>query len=85
MAISDFPNFWFLTPQNQNFDFSKINAPKHEHFIDIQKTGMYITELCAPSTCTKFQANTFIFGYAIAQKPSNGNDVTFLKLDIWNL
>ena len=45
---------------------------------------MYIIEACAISMCTKFQANIFIFGCAMAQKPSNGNDVTFLKLDFWN-
>ena len=43
-----------------------------------------MTELCATSMCAKFQANIFIFGYAMAQKPSNGNDVTFLKLVFWN-
>ena len=76
MAISDFRKFSFLTPTNNKIDFSKINAQKII-FYRYPKNGIYIIELCATSMCTKFQANIFIFGCAIAQKPSNGNDITF--------
>ena len=55
-----------------------------KNFTDIQKTGIYVIELSVASMCAKFQANIFIFGSAMAQKPSKGNDVTFLKLDFWN-
>ena len=51
---------------------------------DVQKTGIYIIELRVTNVCAQFQANIFIFGYAMAQKPSNGNDVTFLKHDFGN-
>ena len=81
MAISDFQNFGFLTPKNQNFDFSKIDA---QNFIDIQKTGIYVIELCVTNRCTKFQANIFIFGCAMAQKPGKGDDVTFLNRIFWH-
>ena len=37
MAISDFQNFVFFAPQNNNFDFSKMNAQNLQNFIDIQK------------------------------------------------
>ena len=78
MAISDFQNFSFLTPNNQNFDFSKMNTQKIENFTDIQKIWIYIIELSVTNMCAKFQANIFIFCGAMAQKPNNGNDVTFL-------
>ena len=84
MAISDFQNFGFLTPRNQNFDFSKINAQNFQHFIDIQKNGIYVIELCVTNRCTKFQANIFIFGCAMAQKPGKGDDVTFLNRIFWH-
>ena len=78
MAISDFQNFGFLIPKNQNFDFSKINAQNFQNFIDIQKR-IHVIELCVTNRCTKFQANIFIFGCAMAQKPGEGDDVTFLN------
>ena len=65
-----FSKFWVFDPEKQ--------------FFYRYKNGIYILELCATSMCTKFQANIFIFGCAMAQKPSDGNDVTFLKFDIWN-
>ena len=40
IAISDFPNAFFLTPINQNFDFSKINEQKRDFFIDMQKQNI---------------------------------------------
>ena len=79
MAISDFQNFGFLPPKNQNFHFSKINAQNFQNFIDIQKTGIYVIELCVTNRFTKFQANIFIFGCAMAQKLGEGDDVTFLN------
>ena len=79
MAISDFRNFGFLTPQKSKFRFfSKINTQKFQKFIDIQKTGIYVIELDVTNSCTTFQANIFIFGCAIAQKPGNGDDVIFI-------
>ena len=41
------------------------------------KNRIHIIELSANSRCTKFQANIFIFGCAMAQKPGKGNDVAF--------
>ena len=76
MTISDFQNFGFLTPKNQNFNFPKPNAQKIQIFIDI-KTGIYVIELCVPNMCTKLQANIFIFSCATAQKPGKCDDVTF--------
>ena len=84
MAISDFRNFCF-DPQKPNFDFSKIDAPQIQYFVDIQKNGIYIIELCATNVCTKFQANIFIFDCAMAHKPSNVYDVIFLILYFWNV
>ena len=72
-----------MTPKNQKFDFSKINAENFQNFIDIQKTGIYIIELCVTNMCTEFQANIFIFGCAMAQKPGEGDDVTFLNRIFW--
>ena len=47
--------------------------------LKILKTGMYLIEPCANNSCTKFQANIFIFGCTMAQRPGEGNDVTFRK------
>ena len=66
----------FSTPKIKISIFFKNKCPKII-FYRYPKTGMYIIELRATSMCTKFQANTFIFGCAMAQKPSNDNDVTF--------
>ena len=42
MAISDFQNFIFLTPENQNFDFSKkMNAKNTIFFYRYPKNGIY--------------------------------------------
>ena len=79
MAILDFQNVGFLSPKNQNVDFSKINAQKFQNFIDIQKNGIYVIELCVTNRCTKFQVNIFIFGCVMTQKPGKGDDVTFLN------
>ena len=84
MSFSDFRNFGFLTPKNQNFNLSKICAQKIQNFIDIRKNGIYVIELCVTNCCTQFQANIFIFGCEMAHKPINGDDVIFLKLDFWN-
>ena len=84
MGISEFWNFWFLTSKNKIFDFLKINTQKIKIFTDIQKTGVHAIELSVTNMCAKFQANIFIFGCAIAQKPSNSSEVSFLRLDFWN-
>ena len=76
MAISNLQNFRILTPQNQNFDILKINTQNFQNFIDI-KNGTYAIELYVTNRCTEFQANIFIFGCAMAQKPGEGDDVTF--------
>ena len=79
MAISDFQNFWFFTPQNQNFDISKITTYEINIFEYIQKTGICSIELYANCQCTKFQVNIFISGCAMAQRPGKGDDVTFFN------
>ena len=75
MAISDFRNFGVLTTKI-NISIFK-NAQKIQNFIDIQKTGIYDIELCVTNSCTKFQANIFIFGCEMAQKSIDGNEVIF--------
>ena len=83
MAISDVWNFGFLTPKKQ-FQFFKNKCTKNPKFYRYPKNGIYVIELCVTNSCTKFQANIFIFGCEMAQKPIDGNDVIFLKLDFWN-
>ena len=58
--------------QNQNFDYSL-------------KIVLHIIELYSNNQCTKFQANIFIFGCAMAQKPCKGDDTTFLKRNFWHV
>ena len=79
MTILDFRNFGFLTPKNQYLIVSEINDQKIYNFLDIWKTGIFVIELSVTNSCTKFQANIFIFGCEMAQKPIDGNDVIF-----WN-
>ena len=46
MAVSDFQNFMFLIPENQNFDFSKSNA-KNIKFYRYPKTqNTYYRTMC---------------------------------------
>ena len=46
----------------------------------MSKNGMHIIELCATNVSTQFQVQFLVLGgCAMAQKPGNGNDVTF-----WN-
>ena len=79
MVISDFTLFWFLNPKNQQFIFlSKINSYQIGLFEHI-KNGLYSIELYSNNQCTTFEANIFIFGCAMAQQPSKGDDVTILK------
>ena len=73
-----FSKLWVFDPKIQRFDFSKINAQKIQKFIDIQKTRIYVIELRITNSCIKFQANIFLFGCAMAQKPGKCDDVTFL-------
>ena len=74
LAISNFQNLKVLIPRNQNFEFSK----KTTIFLhkDI-KNGKHRIELDSNKQCTKFQANTLIFGYEMAQEPGEGDGVTF--------
>ena len=37
-------------------------------------------ELSVANMCAKFQANTFIFGCAVAKKPSSGNDMELMEI-----
>ena len=85
MAISDVGNFGFLTPKIKTSFFSKINAQKTQTFIDFQQTGIYIIELCVTNSCTKCQANNFIFCCEMAQKPISGNDVIFWNSILFSL
>ena len=76
MAVSDFQNFWL---QKSKFQFFK-NEYLQNNFLKIQKkNGIYSAELYTNYQCTKFQANVFISGCAMAQKPGKGDDVTFLN------
>ena len=80
-----YPKFWVFDHQNHNFDFSKLNAQNLQFFYRYRKTGIHVIELCVTNRCTKFQANIFIFGCAMAQKPGEGDDVTFLNRIFWHL
>ena len=83
LAISDFQNFCFLAPPNQNFALSIIRSYKIFFFEDNQKNGIYSIQLYSNHQCTKLQANMFLFRCAMAQRPSEGDDVTFLKCRFW--
>ena len=74
MAISQFQNFGFLIPKNQNFYFRK--KQKNKIFEDIQKARISSIELYNNSQCTNFQANILIFGCAMVQQPGKADDVT---------
>ena len=41
--------------------------------------GIYVILLFTSNKLTKFEANVFIFGYAIADKPGKADDATVLK------
>ena len=71
MSISDLRNFWFFDPKNQKFDFSIVDA-QNIHKTDIRKTEIYVIELCVTNSCTKYQANSLIFGCEMVQKPIDG-------------
>ena len=76
MTKSHFQNILFLTPKSQNLDFSKTNSYKIEILEDI-KNEIYSMKLYSNKQCTRFQANIFILGCAMAQKSGKGDDVTF--------
>ena len=44
-----------------------------------KKNGIFVVELYDKNKYTKFRANAFVFGFAMIQKPSKGNDLTFLN------
>ena len=44
--------------------------PQNPKFYRYQK-GLYVIDLCVTNKCAKFQANIFIFGCEMAQKPSD--------------
>ena len=79
MAISDFQNCGFLIPKNNKFRFFKNKCPKIQNFIDIQKNGVYVIELCVTNGCTKCQASIFIFGCEMVQKPIDGTVIIFFE------
>ena len=53
-----------------------------KNFPDI-KNGIYSKELYTNNQCTNVQSNIYISGCAMAQKPGEGDDVTFLNLIFW--
>ena len=59
--------------------------PEKPNILCISKNGIYVIELCVTKSCTKFQANIFTFGFEMAQKPSDGNDVNILKLRFFGI
>ena len=77
MAISDFRNFGFLTFKNYNFHFFKNKYSTNPIFYRYPKDQNICYWLCVTISCTKFQANIFIFGCEMPQKPNEGNDVIF--------
>ena len=74
-----FSNVLVFDPQKSKFRFFKNKYLQNQFFEDIPKTGIYSIELYTNYQCTKFQANIFISGCAMAQKPGKGDDVTFLN------
>ena len=83
MAISDFRNFGFLTPQNKNFDFSKINAQKIQNCIDIQKMEYALSSYVFPIVVQNFKPISLFLAVKL---PKNGLIVmtSFFKLNFWN-
>ena len=43
------------------------------------KNGIYVIALCVTNSCTNFEANIYILGCEMAQKPIGGNEVIFLN------
>ena len=78
-------------PKKSKFRFK--NAHNIKHFEDTRKTGVCVRKIYENNKCSKFQANTFIFGFAMARQwtmqcngpmalflqSGKGNDVTFWK------
>ena len=77
MAISDFQNFWFLTPKSK-FRFFKNQYLQNQKFEEI-KNGIYSIELYTNNQCTQCQANIYISGCAMTQKPAKRDGVTILN------
>ena len=48
------------------------------------RLARHLLELCVTNSCTTFQANIFIFGCEMAQKPIDGNDIISLNLIFLN-
>ena len=82
MAISNFHNYWFLTPKNQNFHFSKINTHKIKIFDDIKKPE-YTVQNYIPTISVQNFKLFFIPGCAMTPKPGK-DDVTFLNRPFWH-
>ena len=84
--------FLFFALQNAKICVSKISAHKIIIFEVSQNRDVYnvqttqltgglcfklcTIEICTNNRCTKFQANIFIFGCAVAKRPGKGGDVT---------
>ena len=71
-----FLKFLLFEPQSQNFDCPKASECKFK-MLKNSKNGIYRIEQCTNNRCTKFQANVFIFDYAMAYKPGKLGAVTF--------
>ena len=56
-----FPKLWIVDSKKAKCIFQKEMPPKIQNFIGNRKTGTYVMELCVTKSCTKFQANIFIF------------------------
>ena len=83
LAVSDFQKNWFSSPKIKILNFQGKN-PLKIIFVDIQKTDYAYYRVKCQQHVYKISSQYLYFGCAKAQKPSNGNNVTFLKLDFWN-
>ena len=64
-------------PTKSKFRFFKNEYLQNQNFQRYPKTGIYSIELYTNYQCTKFEANIFISGCAMAQKTGKGDGVTF--------
>ena len=62
----------------------KNKCTKIPQYYKYSKTGVSVIDLCITNSCTKFQANIFTFGCAMAQKPGKGDDLTYLNRIFWH-
>ena len=77
IAISYFRNLVFLTPQKIKKIFFWFFFSKTKTNYDIEKPGIYVTDLRCNNTIPKFQSNVFIFGWVMAPQVNEAYDVIF--------